>query len=130
MGGIGLKQMDRRNKSLSGTSIRATTNDSPWAKMLRLKAARPNFPWKGSLTWKVIRAGLEVWDKGAQWVIGDGTQVNFWYDWQIGSSLLRKDHMALFCLAKNTGQLEQSSPPLGNGTSVLSLLLCPQLSPS
>ncbi|PKI70720.1 hypothetical protein CRG98_008953 [Punica granatum] len=43
----------------------------------------------GSSNWKAIRAGMEVWEKGDKWAIGNGASAFFWYDRWVGRELLR-----------------------------------------
>ncbi|PKI66656.1 hypothetical protein CRG98_012998 [Punica granatum] len=110
MGGLGLKQMDLRNKALLGSlAARVTTEESPWARMLRIKATRSNFLWKGSATWNALPAGLETWDKGAKWIIGDGIPMNFWEDWWIGNAPLRERIQGPLPLGEEQRKLDVTS---------------------
>ncbi|PKI54100.1 hypothetical protein CRG98_025516 [Punica granatum] len=85
--------MHLRNKALlGGLAIQTADEDSPWARLLRHRFDRrfTTNLWKGSPNSFALRAGLEVWELGRKWRIGDGSLVNFWDDTWVGTSPLKK----------------------------------------
>ncbi|PKI62769.1 hypothetical protein CRG98_016837 [Punica granatum] len=92
MGGLGIPNMDNHNKALLGNLVfKASTSHDPWACLLRHQFAtsNPTRLRRGSSNWKAITVGMDVWNKGDKWLIGNGESASFWNDHWIGDSPLK-----------------------------------------
>ncbi|PKI46327.1 hypothetical protein CRG98_033303 [Punica granatum] len=66
MGGLGIPNMDNRNKALLGNLVfKASTSHDPWACLLRHQFAASNLTRlrRGFSNWKAITIGMKVWNK-------------------------------------------------------------------
>lgn len=87
--GLGLQTTKGRNTTpLAKLNWRQhTEGNAPWAKVLKLKYytrqrinSRNATRLACSPTWKGLRKGEEVFNKGVKWVPGHDNKLNFWYD--------------------------------------------------
>ncbi|PKI44750.1 hypothetical protein CRG98_034859 [Punica granatum] len=82
-GGLGIPNMNLRNKALLGNLVsRAASSGEPWARLLRhqFTTNKPACLSSGSSNWKALRTGMDVWEMGAKWLIGNGASALFWSD--------------------------------------------------
>ncbi len=92
-GGLGLQSAKAKSLALLAKLCwRFKTNHvDGWAKALRKKYLGPpqlrkcNF----SRTWKALKKGEDICDKGSRWVIGSNSLLSFWYDLWLKQGTLR-----------------------------------------
>ena len=93
-GGLGLQSAKGRNTALlAKLNWRFhTEKDALWAKVLRFKygsrqrlISRNEAKLPSSSTWKGLRKGMDVFKKGAKWVPGYESSLNFWSDCWLNS---------------------------------------------
>ncbi|PKI45565.1 hypothetical protein CRG98_034083 [Punica granatum] len=92
LGGLGIPSMNLHNKALLENFVsRAASSREPWAGLLhqQFNTYNPARLTKGSNNWRGLLVGMEMWEKGGKWLIGDEISVRFWLDRWVGGKPLR-----------------------------------------